>query len=148
MPAATPIKPRRRPLGGPTGGSAVIDRDPLKYYIMVPKNRAGESYGIDHFRQMGYREVRFSKEGAKLAGLAESESIKQGDVQEWMGNVLMEIDLELFNEIQAHGFDGQGGTEMMERIVKSVARQPKQRSRYVREEIDKEMTDQFTLTEA
>ncbi len=123
MPAARPIAPKARKIVPQDGADAVVnqalDRDgnPTKKFCLVQKGDG--PYCVGHYEQMGWEVVPRAADGPRLAGV----SRKGGDAphQEWMGCILMSIDVDEYERINRVGLSGRGGTEFMERIDRQMS---------------------------
>jgi len=110
-------KVRRDPLPRSTDGVRfrVINKDPNKKYVLV--NKAQTEYGVNEYLAMGYDVTEYRSGGASIAG---GRNCKPGDIPEYMGTVLMEIDKERADYIDQHGLYGDGGQERADRIEDAI----------------------------
>lgn len=134
MPAARPIapRPRRRPVGDLLAvlNQEFVDvtdertgekrRQPKKHFVLVPKNR--DVYGQAHYENLGYELTPLTHDGPRIAGISRPQKgAAPQSQQEYRGCLLMQIDYDLYLDIQRYGENGNGGTEAMEEINRMIS---------------------------
>lgn len=123
MPAPQPIAPKRRRRLTTGRATDVInqpldaDGRPMKHFVLVAKNR--DELGQAHYEGLGYKVVPITKDGPRLRGLAST--AKDAPFQEWMGLILMSIDMDLKQDIDQYGADGQGGIDLFDKIDQMIS---------------------------
>ncbi len=110
---------------------------PKKKYVLVPKNR--DEYGVGYYESLGYKLTPLSRDGARLRAMPSA--AKDAPIQEYRGCLLMEIDSDVYADLQEHGETGDGGTTYFEQLAQQIS-DPKslaafggiQGDKYVREQ--------------
>lgn len=103
---ASPVRkdPAKRPLGGPARGNRLVNPDPRFKYTFVAKGREPD------YIEDGYELSRYVEGGCRPA----TWDGKAGEVMDWMGMSLMQIDLEEYEALQA---EGQASFDVIERQI-------------------------------
>lgn len=143
MPAAKPIAPRRRRM--PTErADAIVNKPcdkegkPLHHYVLVPKSSGTGTYTVGHYQQMGYKVVPLITDGPRISGIPKDSP--PAPHQEWMGCLLMSLDMDEYEDIQQYGLDGEGGYALM-------AQHDRDMSAPVRKNRDHQWVDEVNETE-
>jgi hypothetical protein len=120
MADSAPVRsdPVPRRTDGQTGWDKILNKDPDKWYVLVPL--LGVEYGPDLYESMGYRIEKWdgTETGTNLQGGKHSR--KKGDALQTRGVVVMSCSMERHNELVAHGDDGESGQEMADILEKQI----------------------------
>lgn len=113
VPAKTPRRdPRPRTHDGANKGVGLINARPDRHYVGVDQHGGA----VGDYQARGY-EIEVAEE----AGVRWSRrTCKLGEPLEYMGHVLMSIDIEEYQDIVQHGEHGEGGQKMADQIEAAI----------------------------
>lgn len=94
-------------------------RQPKHHFVAVPKNR--DVFGQSHYENLGYVVVPLTPEGPRFRGISAPQKGQSKPVQEYRGCILMQIDMDVYEDICKYGETGQGGTESLERLDRMIS---------------------------
>lgn len=108
--------PPPRHMNGFTPFGTVVNPNPNKKYVLAYV--ASAEQGPAYYESIGYHRVNFTnKSSTHMSG---GDVARQGDACTYRGHLLMEIDLELWKQIEMYGLDGRSGLAMHDKRMSEI----------------------------
>lgn len=116
----TKANPRSRPAHEAGHSGALINADPNKKYVLVPKADNVE-FNYSYYQDMGYQVELKTKDGVKIHL---GTNVGEGKPLEWRGNVLMSCSAERAKEIFEKGPTGNTGQNYFNTLMQKIRKDP------------------------
>lgn len=133
----TKVTPRTRPAHEAGHDGQLINADPAKKYVLVPRDE-NHPMGVQYYEAMGYELEICTPDGVKIRM---GEPVKPGSPLGWRGHALMSCSKARADEIFEFGPTGNTGQRYFDQLMQKIrkdptSKKPHEHVRGLREEYD------------